>query len=136
MRVFLSSETQGCVDSILSPIRKSIAEKLDELLASRGDTIYGTDIDILCIITTCVSAQFLQDSGWKERVRYSKKEKMTDIRLLLDYNAFLSSSTEEQYYMYKEHLIESVSKFADKYSKLDFNATLFLNDLKMVLDNM
>ena len=87
---------------------------------------------LLCIITTCVSDEFLQNSGWKEKIRYSKKDKTTDLRLRIDYDKLLASSKEEQYQLYLNNIIESIERLKAKYPKLDFDASKLVEDIKKI----
>ena len=78
--------------------------------------------------------EFLSDCNWKERVRYSKKDGMTDIRLNINYEKLLSSSKDEQFGLYFNHIIESIQRFKLKYSKLDFQAEKLIKDLTEISD--
>ena len=134
MEVFLSSEAEYLADVIISPIRNEINKKIKLLLEGKDETYYGKDIGLLAIITTCVSAQFLEVSGWKERVRYLKKDQSTDIRLNIDYETLVSATPEDRYTLYVDNIIQSVRQFQAKYPRLDFKAETFIDDLLNVLN--
>ena len=99
MEIFLSQETQTPTSEIIAALRKTMFETIKQLFNSEF-AAYGVDVETLSIITVCVSTTFLADSGWKERIRYDKKEKRTDIRLNIDYESFINSTHEEQQQMY------------------------------------
>ena len=132
MKVFLGSEAERFADDIITPFRNSVNEKIQTILTENAGTGYGSDVELLCIITTCVSDEFLQNSGWKERVRYSKKDKTTDLRLRIDYDKLLTSSKKEQYYLYLNNIIESIERLKAKYPKLDFDAPKLVDDIKKI----
>ena len=129
MKIFLSSETDLIADKIISPLRKTVSTKIEVLLSSKPINYYGTDISTLCIISTCVSDDFLKDSNWKERVRYSKKDGSTDIRLNMNYTELISSPYDKQYDLYIENIVQSIQKFSKKYPKLDFKSEMLVDDI-------
>lgn len=136
MKIFLSSESDIFADSIISPLRKQLSNKIDELLSSKTTDYYGNDITTLCIISTCVSAEFLNESNWKERVRYSKKDGSTDIRLNINYDKLLSSSKDEQFELYFNNIVDSIRKFNSKYPQLDFQADKLIDDITKIFNSI
>lgn len=132
MKIFLSSEAEFLADKIISPFRNQISKQIDILLLNKPQDHYGADITTLCIISTCVSAVFLKNSNWKERVRYSKKDGTTDIRLNINYDKLLVSSEEEQYNLYLGNIIQSIHRFHLKYPELDFKADLLIDDITQI----
>ena len=129
MKIFLGSEMDLFADKVISPLRRWLSKQIDVLLSDKPTDYYGKDVTTLCIISTCVSDEFLSDCNWKERVRYSKKDGMTDIRLNINYEKLLSSSKDEQFGLYFNHIIESIQRLKLKYSKLDFQAEKLIKDL-------
>ena len=130
MRIFLSSEAEHLADEIISPLRAQVTKQINLLLTNSEENYYGEDISILCIISTCVSDEFLKDSNWKERIRYSKKDKSTDIRININYSKLLSSSKDKQFELYLNNILQSIEKFHLKYPKLDFQASKLIDDIK------
>lgn len=129
MKLFLSSETEFLADNIISPFRMRLSNEINEMLSGKTTDYYGKDITTLCIISTCVSTEFLKVSNWKERVRYFKKDGSTDIRLNINYEKLLSSSKEEQFNLYFDNIVDSIRKFHSKYHKLDFQADKLIDDI-------
>lgn len=136
MKIFIGSESDVHADKILSPIRKQLSIEIDKLLSSKSTNYYGNDITTLCIISTCVSTEFLNDSNWKERVRYSKKDGSTDIRLSINYDKLLSSSKDEQIELYFNNIVDSIRKLKSKYPKLDFQADKLIYDITQIFSCM
>ncbi len=132
MKIFLGGEMDLFADKIISPLRRQLSGQIEILLSDNPQDYYSSDITTLCIISTCVSDDFLRDSNWKERVRYSKKDGMTDIRLNINYEKLLSSSKDEQCRLYFDHIIESIQRFKLKYPKLDFQAEKLIFDLREI----
>ena len=129
MKIFLGGEMDLFADKIISPLRRQLSGQIEILLSDKPQDYYSKDITHLCIISTCVSEEFLRDSNWKERVRYSKKDGWTDIRLNINHEKLLSSSKDEQCKLYFDHIIESIQRFKLKYPKLDFQAEKLTCDL-------
>ena len=129
MRIFLSSETQAPAGAIISQYRNIVFPILNSLLSENSGK-YGNDVELLCIITTFVSHEFLSDSNWKERNRYNKKDRSTDIRLNIDYAAFIVASSEKQYQMYLDNITSSIIQFALKHPKLDFKSEQLVWDFE------
>lgn len=136
MKIFLSSESDVFADSIISPLRKRLSNEIEELLSNKTTDYYGNDITTLCIISTCVSTEFLNDSNWKERVRYSRKDGSTDIRLNINYDKLLSSSKDEQFELYFNNIVDSIRKFNSKYPKLDFQADKLIDDISEIFSSI
>ena len=136
MKIFLSSESDVFADSIISPLRKRLSNEIEELLSNKTTDYYGNDITTLCIISTCVSTEFLNDSNWKERVRYSRKDGSTDIRLNINYDKLLSSSKDEQFELYFNNIVDSIRKFNSKYPKLDFQADKLTDDISEIFSSI
>ena len=132
MKIFLGGEMDLFADKIISPLRRQLSGQIEILLSDKPQDYYSKDITHLCIISTCVSEEFLRDSNWKERVRYSKKDGWTDIRLNINHEKLLSSSKGEQCKLYFDHIIESIQRFKLKYPRLDFQAEKFIGDLRDV----
>ena len=129
MKIFLTHESQSPATALIANYRDKLSLKLDELMDSSPDS-YGTDITTLCIISTCVSKNFLLDSGWKERIRYSKTDQTTDIRLNIDWERFIIADAKEQYNMYVDNIIMSIYRFGIKYPKLNFDYQKLICDIK------
>lgn len=134
MKFFLTHESQSPATALIVKYREKLFPIIKDLVENSFDS-YGTDVEKLCIISTCVSKQFLADSGWKERVRYIKLDKTTDIRLNIDWELFLTLNPEDQYNMYFDNIIRSIQKFHLKYPKLDFKAPKLIDDIINIVDN-
>lgn len=94
---------------------------------------YGKDVELLAIISACVPKSFIEDTGWKERNRYLKKDHSTDIRLFIDWEKFTTVSEKERQEMYLKHIFESIKQFYEKHKKLDFDGEKALSDAKEAL---
>lgn len=129
MRIFLSSETQAPAGSTISKYRNIVFPILNSLMSENSEK-YGNDVELLSIITTCVSQEFINDSNWKERNLYHKKDRSTDIRLNIDYAAFIVASSEKQYQMYLDNITSSIIQFALKHPKLDFKSEQLVLDFQ------
>ena len=129
MKIFLGSETDLSADKIISPLRTQFSKQIDTLLSAKPTDYYSSDITTFCIISTCVSSEFLEDSNWKERVRYSRKDGMTDVRLNIDHDELLSSSKDRQFELYFNNITESIRRFKAKYPRLDFQAEELIRDI-------
>ena len=132
MKLFLSHETQSPAGEIIALLRRDFQTAVQHIFDER-DYTYGTDIKELCIISCCVSKSFYNDNNWKERVRYYKHDKTTDIRLNIDYEEFINSDTITQKRMYQDNIIESILRFKSKYPNLDFRAETLVKNIKEAL---
>jgi len=111
---------------MLMPVRIAISKVFE-----KND--YGKDVELLAIISACVPKSFIEDTGWKERNRYLKKDHSTDIRLFIDWEKFTTVSEKERQEMYLEHIFESIKQFYEKHKKLDFDGEKALSDAKEAL---
>ena len=133
MKLFLSHEAETPASDIISKLRNEITEKFSLLSMKRNEAYYGKDVSTLCIITTCVSESFLKNTGWKNRIHYSKKDMITDIRLNMNYEKFIVSDVQAQRQMYKLNIIDSITSFKNKYPSLDFNSELLICDILSIM---
>lgn len=130
MRFFLSCEAYVPAFDFLSEIIKKIEKVLSEKFSKNN---YGKDVELLAIISTCVPKAFIENTGWKERNRYLKKDHSTDIRLFIDWEKFTTVSEKERQEMYLKHIFESIKQFYEKHKKLDFDGEKALSDAKEAL---
>ena len=111
---------------MLMPVRIALSKVFE-----KND--YGKDVELLAIISACVPKSFIEDTGWKERNRYLKKDRSTDIRLFIDWEKFTTVSEKERQEMYLEHIFESIKQFHEKHKKLDYDGEKALSDAKEAL---
>lgn len=133
MKFFMSCEAQTPASDYIFSMMRTISPILKEKFSKKD---YGKDVEFFAIISACVSKDFIEDSGWKERNRYSKKDKSTDVRLFIDWEKFTTVPEKERKKMYIEHIYQSIIQFHEKHKKLDFDGASMLNDAKEVLSRL
>ena len=104
MEVFLSAEIEGPVTSKWFLLQKEFTPLLKTLESKK----FGETLTSIGIITILLRDKYLEDGGYKERRYYSKKNKEADIRLRINYYAFLKASDEEARKIYIDHILQSI----------------------------
>lgn len=104
MEIFLSAEIEGPVTSKWFLLQKEFTPLLKTLESKN----YGETLTSIGIITILLRDKYLEDGGYKERRYYSKKNKEADIRLRINYYAFLKASDEEARKIYVDHILQSI----------------------------
>lgn len=86
MRLFLTLEVDDPAFKTLHSIMNEVNEKIkfvtDVDVNLEEINNYGTEFQNIGIIPTCMSDEFLNALGWKERKLIKRKAKEADIRLL------------------------------------------------------
>lgn len=89
---------------------------------------YGNDLEEIFIVLMCRNPEY----NFKQRIRMDRKDKILFMDLMLDYNYFTSNITQEdRINAVAKKIIEEVPPILKKYKFKDFDADLFINDLKM-----
>lgn len=106
MKFFMSSEVDVDISEDFRIVRNEVEQKI-KLLESKN---YGDNIVELSIIPIVVNlTPELEEAGFfKERVKYSKKNKETDIRLRINHTAFKEADKETQKLMVISNVIQSI----------------------------
>ena len=116
------------IDKKFSPLQKEIEVKLRELL---DKSEYGSAVQKLSIIPTLFRKETLTGMGYKERIMYMPKTKDTDLRLQIDYDAFVRGDEIVRKKLILENVIECVRRLdqAMKKKNLDFDGDKLEDDI-------
>lgn len=87
---------------------------------------YGGSIDAIAIILMCQDPKL----HLKRRIRYSKKEKVLYIDIMLDMYEFMRISDDERVRIVSGKLLEEIPPIIAKYKFEDFDLLKFETDLK------
>ena len=126
MKFFLSAEISGRANGLLQPLMREYEERLNTL----SEKNYGEALQHIGIIVRILEEGYLSVDGKNERRYYSRKNKETDMRLMIDYKMFIKPKNDQKK-LYLENIIESVyisARKAKKYSP-EFKAEELLNDV-------
>ena len=108
----------GIIDAIVADefrcLRNSIEERINAVIA---DIDYGSGIstwDVILVISSTPPNEY---------VRYSKINKETDVRLVIDFDTFLAAKPTERLEMLGQALLNSTERLSKKkISDFDFNS--------------
>ena len=128
MEIFLSAETEGPAASKWFALQKEFMP----LLKTLEQNDYGESLISIGIISILLREKYLEDGWHKERKYYSKKNRDADIRLKIDYAAFLRADEESTRNMFIEHILESIS-IAGKKAGKEFDVDRLLSDVRNLL---
>ena len=128
MDIFLSAEAEGPATGKWFVLQKDFSAALS-CLKSRH---YGDDLISIAIISILMRDEFFAGGCYKERVYYSRKRKDADVRLRIDYNAFIKASKENQKEIYIDHILESIRVAGSKAGPL-FQTERLVTDVKELL---
>jgi hypothetical protein len=112
--------------------------KVDEVIFALNDTgyrrffdeqNYGEEVNGICIVLMC-RAPYLK---FKQRIRFSKKEKVLYMDIMLDYNQFIDVDQSVRNRIVAEKLITEVPQIISKYKFKEFNLPKFEADWKEII---
>jgi hypothetical protein len=106
MKFFMSSEVQADISDDFQLVQKEVEQKL-KFLESRN---YGVNVEEIGIIPIVVNlTPELEEAGFfKERVKYSKKNKDSDIRLRINHSAFKNANKEIKKMLLVKNIVQSI----------------------------
>ena len=93
-----------------------VKPKLKSFLATQN---YGEEVELLfiCPIIMKLSKKMIEQGWHKERKLFKRKNKSTDFRLRIDYNAFKKANLKEREKLFIENIIKSVRLLEARTSK-------------------
>lgn len=89
-----------------------------------GDSLYGITVVFMCRNT---------EYNFKQRIKYSKKEKKIYLDIMLDLNQFKQIEQREKERIVAQKLISEIPPIISKYKFTDFDLPSFEADLKKLL---
>jgi hypothetical protein len=121
MRFFITCDANwdARIDKVISTINKTGYEVLFE----KRD--YGKSLEGVAVILMCRDPSL----NFKQRIRYSKKEKDIYIDIMLDFFQFVRIEQVEREKIVAEKLIAEIPPIIAKYKLENFNLTKFKADL-------
>lgn len=87
---------------------------------------YGEPLICLGIILMCRNP----DLRFKQRIRFSKKEKKLYVDIMLDLNEMIRASHQERIKIVCDHLVKEVPAIIEKYSIPGFEQSRFIQDFQ------
>lgn len=93
---------------------------------------YGTEFKSIAIIPSCMSDEFWDALGWKERKKIWRKRREADIRLRMDYNRFMKETYENKRLMFIDTIIKSIEIIQER-SREDFDGERLIKDILKAL---
>ncbi len=92
---------------------------------------YTDALDQIGIVPFCISEKFLRTMPYKERRFISWKNRYADIRLKMDFDAFIHATREEQMRLCRENLLCSLQIIKDRcdQKKQRFDLEALLKDI-------
>lgn len=122
----MSSEVQSDISEAFQVAQKEVELAIKKL----EDNNYGDSVEELSIIPIVVDlSPELEEAGFfKERVKFSRKNKETDIRLRIDYDTFCKADKETQKKLIIKNMIDSIRMLQLKVKK-GFDGTALEADI-------
>jgi hypothetical protein len=137
MELFLTIETQETTQTGLLEIMLDIKSKLNFVTDRNAELEhidnYGTEFKSISLIPSCISKEFLNGLGWKERKQIWRKKQEADIRLFMDYERFIRETPEVKRLMYIDIIVKSIMVVQER-SKGDFRGKELINDILKTLN--
>ncbi len=137
MELFLTIEAQNSSEPGLSEIMRDVKEQLsfvtDKTKGLEEINNYGDEFKSIGVIPSCISKEYLEGLGWKERKQIWRKKQEADIRLFMDYERFNTETPENKRLMYIDIIVKSIMVVQEK-SKGDFKGKELINDILRVLN--
>lgn len=93
---------------------------------------YGDGLAEIVIVCMCRDSEL----NFKQRIKFSKKNKMLGIDVMLDFNGIKNLSDEERKKSVIESIINTVSSIVFKYKIKDFNADKFIMDFQRIVNSV
>jgi hypothetical protein len=121
MRFFITYDAnwEAKIDKVLEALNETSYKSIFE----KGD--YGTSLDGITVVLMCRDPHL----NFKQRIRYSKKEKKIYIDIMLDFFQFIQIEQKERDKIVAEKLIAEIQPIIAKYKFEDFNLAKFEKDL-------
>ena len=136
MELFLTIETQVGAE-YLSDILRYVKEKLIFVTDTNANLMdvnnYGTEFGSIAVIPSCVSDDFWEALGWKERKQIWRKKREADIRLRMNYDRFVGETPENQRLLFIQVIVESIRVVISR-SKGDFQGEKLISDILRALN--
>lgn len=136
MELFLTIETQVGAE-YLSDILRDVKEKLIFVTDTNANLMdvnnYGTEFGSIAVIPSCVSDDFWEALGWKERKQIWRKKREADIRLRMNYDRFVGETPENQRLLFIQVIVESIRVVISR-SKGDFQGEKLISDILRALN--
>jgi hypothetical protein len=128
MRFFITYDANwdAKVDKVVSAINKTSCEAFFE----RQN--YGTSLEGVAVILMCRDPSL----NFKQRIRYSKKEKELYLDIMLDFLQFVKIEQKERDKIVAEKLIAEIPPIIARYKFEDFNLPKFEKDLVKCMKKM
>jgi hypothetical protein len=121
MDVFITSDANS---------ESGVGEVIDEICGATGKHFatraYGLGLHGLAVILMCRNP----DLNFKRRLRFSKKDKMLYMDIMLDFEQMRQAVHEVRKKMIAERVANEVPIILNKYSIPDFDVARFVEDLK------
>ncbi|TDL92412.1 dihydrolipoamide succinyltransferase [Vibrio vulnificus] len=126
MEFFMSGETEIIFSEEFRLLRNEAEQKLKSL----ENNDYGNAVEDIGIIPIIVNLtpEIIEGGFFKERVKFSKKNKDADIRMRIDYHDFLNGDLQKKKELLLKNIIESVRALGQKVKK-DFDSTKLERDI-------
>lgn len=126
MKYWSSGEIESSIGDNFRKSMNILEEKINSLTNSK---IYTNDVDILDVIYIIVK------DGGIEKLKYNSKTKELDLRVVIDYQIFLSANNSEQNFILINGLIKAIGNVLIKKKISSFNITEFYEDLNKIFSS-
>ena len=126
MTFFLSYECSAPANAYFSKLEPLFSQKLQCL----RDNDYGHELRHISIISIVVSDEFMEFRT--ERKLFSRKTNSADIRLNIDFRAFVKASPVNRYELYVSHILSSIETLRKKVSR-EYEFDRLISDVKELL---
>jgi len=130
MTFFLSCEASSGGASLLMAYHRAA----EPLLNTLEHTDYGQELTDISITTIMVQKELVETGGYPERCLFQRKTHSADIRLRLDYMAFLCAAPEHRCQMYCSHILDSIETLRHKVSR-NFRFHDLIRDVTEILES-
>lgn len=124
MDIFLTSESYAPASTYWRPMCREFGKKLEHL----KEFNYGDELKSIGIVTILLPESFFEDGGYKERSLFKRSTKEADLRLRIDYKAFIKADDAERRQMYLDHIMQALNTLRGKVSR-DFALDALINDV-------
>ena len=128
MDFFLSCEGYAPGTTFWEPLEKEFSERLFEL----KNSFYGAELTSVAIISIILPQEFFSEGGYRERSLFHRKACEADVRLRMDFHAFVHTTPEKRREIYKQHILDALLTLKRKVSK-EYDFERLLSDVTAVL---
>lgn len=128
MDFFLSCEGYAPGTTFWEPLEKEFSERLLEL----KNSFYGAELASVAIISIILPQEFFSEGGYRERSLFHRKACEADVRLRMDFHAFVYATPERRREMYKQNILDALMTLKRKVSK-GYDFERLLSDVTTVL---